>query len=259
MYEYLEVDVQGRVGRLWLNRPERLNALSNDLLEELIAAAQWFDAHNECSVVVIGGRGRAFCGGADLASLPPADDPNIRAIADTGRRMADALEGMRALTIARIHAWCVGGGVVLASACDLRIAERGTAFSIPEVNLGIPLAWGGIQRLVREVGAARTKELVITCREFGAQEAAEMGFLNRVVDADALDQVVDELAASVASKARSPVYATKRHANAVTAQMVGMDHTWADADGLVAALSDPECEAIRTAYIQEHLNATKAQ
>lgn len=252
-FETLELSYDGAIGRLWLNRPDRLNALSTTLLEEVAAAARWFDSQHEVRVVVVGGRGRAFSGGADLEGFPGLDDPALRDAADAGRRMADALEDMRALTIARIHGWCVGGGVVLAAACDLRVAADSARFSIPEIDLGIPLAWGGIERLVREIGPARTKELVISCREFGPIEAQQAGFINRVVDEASLDVTVDELASSVAAKPRIPVAATKRHTNAVTAQMVGADRAWSDADSLIAALMDPECNAARARYIESRL------
>ena len=96
--------------------------------------------------------------------------------------MAEAIESMRAITIARIHGHCVGGGCGAGGACDLRVAADTTRFSIPEVDLGIPLAWGGIPRLVREIGPAMTKELVLSCRPFSAEEARGLGFVNRVVD-----------------------------------------------------------------------------
>jgi enoyl-CoA hydratase/carnithine racemase len=154
------------------------------------------------------------------------------------------------VSIARIQGWCVGGGLVLAAACDLRVAADTARFSIPEVDLGIPLAWGGIPRLVREIGPALTRELVITCREFDAAEARDCGFLNRVVAADALDQEVQALAEQVASKPAYPVAATKAHVAAVSTQMVGTQHAWADADGLIAGLLDPECGAARETYIR---------
>jgi enoyl-CoA hydratase/carnithine racemase len=163
--------------------------------------------------------------------------------------MADALEGMRALSIAAIHGWCVGGGLVLAAACDLRIASETARFSIPEVDLGIPLAWGGIPRLVREIGPALTKELVLSCRPFDAAEAKAAGFLNRVVPEDALDGEVEGLARALAEKASLALFATKRHVNAVTRQMVGTDRSWSDADGLVTALQDPECTEARKRYL----------
>jgi len=250
MYETLEVGLQGSIGTLWLNRPEKLNALSKVTLRELADAARWFDEQPETRVVIVGGRGKAFSAGADVSTFPDASQPGARVAADAGRVMADAIEGMRALAIARIHGWCVGGALVLAAACDLRVATDSARFSIPEVDLGIPLAWGGIPRLVREIGPALTKELVTTCRPFDAQEALAAGFLNRVVSTDELDQTVQQLAEQIATKPAGPVSATKRHVNAVTAQMVGTMRGWSDADSLLAAMQDPECAASRDAYMQ---------
>jgi enoyl-CoA hydratase/carnithine racemase len=163
--------------------------------------------------------------------------------------MADAVEAMAAITVAKIHGHCVGGGVVLAAACDLRVAAEDTYFSIPEVDLGIPLAWGGIPRLVREMGPALTKELVLTCRPFSAGEAKAAGFLNRVVAADQLDQEVAALAELLTTKSSLTLRATKRHVDAVTAQMVGTARSWADADGLAAALHDPESREAAARYL----------
>ncbi len=253
MFATLEVAVEGRIGSLILNRPERLNALSVQTLEEIAAAARWFDEREEVRAVVVGGAGRSFSAGADLSGFPGPGDAGLRAAADAGRLMADALEEMRAVSIARIQGWCVGGGLVVAAACDLRLAAEDARFSIPEVDLGIPLAWGGIPRLVREIGPALTKELVITCRPFDAAEARAAGFLNRVVPAGQLEAAARDLAQQVASKPGIPTFATKRHTNAVTAQMVGTVRGWSDADSLIAALIDPECAQAREAYIREKL------
>lgn len=249
MHETLEVSLHRGIGTLWLNRPEKLNALSQQTLRELADSARWFNEQSETRVVIIGGRGKAFSSGADLSDFPDADEPGAREAADIGRVMAEAIEEMRALTIARLHGWCVGGGLVLAAACDLRIAAETTRFSIPEVDLGIPLAWGGIPRLVREIGPALTKELVTTCRQFDAQEALAAGFLNRVVTAEELDNTVQLLAEQIAAKPANPVAVTKRHVNAVTSQMTGTMRSWSDADSLLAAMLDPECVASREAYI----------
>src|SRR6185437_6329825 len=198
----IDVKVSGPRGDITLNRPAKLNPLSTTTLHELVSAARYLDTCAEVKVVVVSGSGRAFSAGADLASFAAADTSAAagRAAADAGRRMADAIEAMNAATVASIHGHCVGGGVVLASACDLRIAADDTRFSIPEVDLGIPLAWGGIPRLVREIGPARTKELVMTCRPFGADEALAAGFLNRVVPASDLTAAVDELVGQLAAK-----------------------------------------------------------
>jgi len=248
-FETILVASQGSIGRLTLNRPEKLNPLGATTLREIAAAARWFDAQDTVKVVIVSGAGRAFSAGADLGTFSGPQSGSPREAADLGRQMADALEAMRPLTVAAIRGWCVGGGLVLASACDIRIAAADTRFSIPEVDLGIPLAWGGIPRLVREIGPAMTKELVLTCRAFDAKEAKEVGFLNRIVAAEALDDEVEALARQLAEKAGFPLYATKRHVNEVTAQMVGTGRSWADADGLVTALRDPECAEARKKYL----------
>ena len=249
MYETLELQIDGPIARLWLNRPEKLNPLSVATLDELVAAAAMLNKEETVRAVVIGGRGRCFSAGADLAGFPAPGEAGARDAADAGRRAADAIEGLRAVSVARIHGWCVGGGVVIAAACDLRVAAREARFSIPEIDLGIPLAWGGIPRLVREIGPALTKELVMTCRPFGADEARDAGFLNRVVDSDALDESVAELAEAVASRPAFPVQATKRHVDAITAAQIGLDRSWADADSLLAGLVDPDCAAARERYL----------
>ena len=250
MFETVTVEVDGRVGRLTLSRPDKLNPLSTATLRELADAARWFDDQPEVRVVIVSGAGRAFSAGADLASFSRPAGESPRAAADAGRLMAEAIEAMQALTIAAIRGWCVGGGVVLASACDLRVAADDARFAIPEVDLGLPLAWGGIPRLVREIGPALTKELVITCRPFNADEAARIGFVNTVVAADVLDDHVRQLAEGIAGKAGFAVWATKRHVDAVTAQMVGVARSWGDADGLVSAQQDPECIDARRRYLE---------
>jgi enoyl-CoA hydratase/carnithine racemase len=251
-FETIETRVEGPRGELWLNRPDRLNPLSSATLREIEAAARWFDGFDDLKVIVVGGRGRAFSAGADVSAFgdgtgaerAPRDD------ADTGWRMARAMEELRAVTVARIQGWCVGGGLVLAAACDLRVAARSARFSIPEVELGIPLAWGGIPRLVREIGPALTKELVMTCREFGPDEARAAGFLNRVVDDDHLDTEVDELVASLVRMPKLALVSTKAHTNAVTESMVSTSRSWADADGLLAGLRDHEGRESARRYLE---------
>ena len=221
-------------------------------MAEVADAAAWFDHQGDLRVVVVRGAGRAFSAGFDL-SVFGDDGPSPaggRVPADTGRLMADALERTSPVLIAALHGHVVGGGLVVAAACDLRIATTDVSFSIPEVDLGIPLAWGGIPRLVREIGPALTKELVMTCRPFGAEEAMAAGFLNRIVAADALDSAIEEMAEAVASRPRVAVLATKRHVNAVTDQMVGTGRSWSDADGLAAALRAPEGRASRAPYLE---------
>ena len=249
MFETLLVEAEGPLGRITLNRPDKLNPLSTETLQELAQAARYFDERPEVKVVIVSGKGRAFSAGADLTSFSGSSDLSSREVGEIGRQMAEAIEGMRALAIAEIQGWCVGGGLVLAAACDLRFVAESARFSIPEVDLGIPLAWGGIPRLVREIGPAMTKELVLTCRPFDAAEAKAAGFVNRVVPDAELSATVQELAESLCEKAGLTLLATKNHVNAVTDQMVGTMRSWSDADGLALALQDPECAEARRNYL----------
>ncbi|BAN04191.1 enoyl-CoA hydratase/isomerase family protein [Ilumatobacter coccineus] len=249
----LRAEVDGRIGRLTLAQPDKLNPLGTVPLAEIAAAAAWFDT-TDASVVIVSGEGRGFSSGFDLREFASSSDAGGDAMsgrdqADLGRRMAEAMERMTALSIAAIKGPCVGGGVVLAGVCDLRIAADDTVFSIPEVDLGIPLAWGGIPRLVREIPPAIARELVLTCRPFDAEEARSIGFVNRVVPLDELTGTVEELAAQIAGKAPSVVAATKRQVNEALENVASTVGAWADADLLGAALRDPEARAAARDYL----------
>ncbi len=250
-FETLRVEVDDRIGRLTLTQPAKLNPLGTVPLREIAEAARWFDT-TSASVVIVTGEGRAFSSGFDLREFAGTDSPtsaSSRDQADLGRLMAEAMERMSALSIAAIKGPCVGGGVVLAGVCDLRVAADDTVFSIPEVDLGIPLAWGGIPRLVREIGPAFTRELVLTCRPFGPDEAKALGFVNRVVPRAELESAVDELAGQLARKAPSVVRATKRQVNEALEDMAPTVGAWADADLLGAAMRDPEARQAARDYL----------
>lgn len=250
-FETLDCTVDGRIGRLKLNRPDKLNPLSTQCLEELVAAADWFNGFDDVRVVIVHGAGRAFTAGADLASFGGPTGSLPRDAADAGRRMAEAIESMQAVTIAAVHGHCIGGGVVLAAACDLRIAAESTNFAIPEVDLGIPLAWGGIQRLVREIGPAATRELVMTCRSFSAHEAHVRGMVNTVTADDAYLSDAEEMAQGLARKSRLTLRATLMAVDAAAEQLVSTGTAWSDADSLVNALHDEESRAAGAAYLAE--------
>ena len=234
-----------------LAQPAKLNPLGTVPLREIAEAARWFDT-TSASIVVVTGEGRAFSSGFDLrefAGTDSASSASSRDQADLGRLMAEAMDRMSALTIAAIKGPCVGGGVVLAGVCDLRVAADDTVFSIPEVDLGIPLAWGGIPRLVREIGPAFTRELVLTCRPFDAHEAKALGFVNRVVPRSELESAVDGLAEQLARKAPSVVRATKRQVNEALEDVASTVGAWADADLLGAAMHDPEARQAARDYL----------
>lgn len=252
-FDTLRIDHEGddAFATLVFNRPERLNALSRVLLTELVAACRWLDTRTDLKVVVVRGEGRAFSAGFDLGDFgQPAEDMSVRDGADLGRIAADALTDVRQLTIAALQGHCVGGGVVLAAACDLRIAADDVRFSIPEVDLGIPLAWGGIPRLARELGPAITKELVLTCRPFDAEEARALRFVNAVVPLAELDATTHALAERLARQPTFALRATKQQVNAVMEEIAGTGRSASDADMLAAALNDAESVEASRRYLR---------
>ncbi len=248
-----DLDASGRVGRLTLEQPDKLNPLGTRCLQEIAEAASWFD-QTDASIVIVRGRGRAFSAGFDLREFADGSPAlSQREQADLGRLMAEAMDRMQALTIAAIAGPCIGGGLVLAASCDLRVAADDTRFAIPEVDLGIPLAWGGIPRLVRELPPAIVRELVLTCRPFDAAEAKSLGFVNRVVTPADLDSTVESLASSLARKAPSVVRATKRQVGEALENVASTVGAWADADLLGAAMADPDARAA----VQEYLRSRR--
>ncbi len=241
----LAIEHAGAVTRVWLNRPERLNALNTTALEELHDTFATLQARHETRVVILGGRGRAFCAGADRKDPPArfargaaAGSHERRWASHVGRRAMEAIERLEVITIARLHGHVVGGGLVLALACDLRVAAASTSFHIPEVDLGVPLTWGAVPRLAREIGPARAKELILLCDRFDGQAAAGFGLINRVVPDERLDVVVDEWAERLAAKPDWALHMTKNQFQAYGHAMTLGDVTRLDGDLLIAASSE---------------------
>ncbi len=180
MGDLVAVRTEGSVAIVTLDRPEKLNALSSALESDLGAAlgtAEVADAR----AIVIAGAGRSFSVGADVTEMrgqTPADIlAYYRATGDVYERVSD----LPMPTVAAIHGHCLGGGLELALACDLRVADATAVFGLPEVALGIVPSSGGLLRLVQAVGPARTKELVLLRERFGSEEAERAGLVTAVV------------------------------------------------------------------------------
>lgn len=242
-YHTLTVETDGPIARVWLNRPERRNALNTQALEEIAAAFTELQRRFETPVVILGGRGRSFCAGADRKDPPStrmaagsgAGPRERRWAAQIGRRALAAIEQLEAITIARIHGHAVGGGLALALACDLRIAASNTVFHIPEVDLGVPLSWGAVPRLARETGMARAKELILLCDRFDAPAAERYGLLNRIVAEADLDAAIDDWARRLAAKPAWALHMTKTQFRAYAHTISLGDVTESDGDLLAAA------------------------
>lgn len=248
-YETITATIEHGIGRLTLNQPDKLNPLGTNTLQDIIDATTWFNKEN-VSVVIVSGNGRAFTAGFDLREFTNTDSTGKDG-AVLGREMAEAVDRMKPVTIASLHGYCIGGGVVLASACDLRIASENTTFSIPEVDLGIPLAWGGIPRLVREIGPAMTKELVMTCRPFDAEEAKSLGFINRVVkDADLESQTMN-MAEAIRKRPQLVIETTKNQIRAATDDLASTKNAWVGEMLIGAANKDSVARSAAQNYLND--------
>ncbi|MEB2346384.1 MAG: enoyl-CoA hydratase/isomerase family protein [Deltaproteobacteria bacterium] len=256
-WQTLETERDGAILRVWLARPARRNALDTTALEEIAALFAGLQRDYATRVVVLGGRGVSFCAGADRRSPPGRERMAVasgaggrerRQAAQIGLRACRAIEECEVVTIARIHGHAVGGGLALALACDFRIAAEDTVFSIPEVDLGIPLGWGASARLVHEIGAARAREAILLCERFDARRAEAWGALHRAVPAAELDAVVEDWARRLAAKPELAVHMTKTQLRAYALAARLGDVTENDGDLLAAASRE---EPARRAFPSE--------
>ena len=246
----LNLTVSGRVARLQLNRPGVLNALSPGLLQDIVDNASKLSERDDVNVVVLEGAGRSFSAGADLPEFGEHLEAKSQPHADLGRLAASSIAKLPQITVAAIHGYCVGGAIVLAAACDLRFASDASRYSIPEVDAGIPLAWGGMGDLVRLIGETRAVELVLSCRVFDAAEAERAGFLSRVM---ADDQFGEEIATAVDTLAARPPALLRRVKQQLTALRNGRFDPHNDAEALIAAFHDPESRAEGQRYIESRI------
>lgn len=238
------------VARLELNRPAVFNALSPELLQELIDHCTELSANETVKVVVLHGKGKHFCAGADLPRFMERMQTEPQETADLGRRAAEALAALPQITIATIKGYCIGGALVLSAVCDMRVAASNSRFSIPELDAGIPLSWGGMAHVVRLVGESLANDLVLTCRPFTADDALQGGFISRVIADDDYAAEVESLIANVASKPGIVLRQTKRKLQAIRAATFDARD---DAAEMLAANADPEAKSIGQEYIRKIL------
>jgi enoyl-CoA hydratase/carnithine racemase len=216
-----------------LNRPEKLNALNIALHDAIQPVLVELETDASARVVVLTGAGRAFSAGADLKDRregAPLNDIDRMQRAHIGGRTTELLDRLPQVLIGQINGLAIGGAVVFLTACDLRLAASSAWLSIPEVELGMPLTWQAIPRLMRELGPARTKELVMACDRFSAQQAYEWGFVNHVYADDQLASETRALAAKLLSMDPLSLSLTKSACAAAANTMVSVDTNWADAE-----------------------------
>ncbi|NOT56376.1 MAG: hypothetical protein HOP18_17395 [Deltaproteobacteria bacterium] len=252
-YETFIVERSGPVATVYFNRPAKLNPINEKVMREFVAIAQEFQEDEATRVVILTGKGKSFCVGADMNMLSAnlarenqgqqSDTAKLRS-AKTGWRLMDEWERMDQITIAAVNGFTVGGGVSMAMACDFRIAAAGSRIWIPEVRLGVPYMWGSISRLINLIGMGKAKELVMTCDEVTAEEALAIGLVNQVVPLDQLQTATLAFAEKFLNKPPMALRRTKEFFKALSTNRAG-DITYADAHlGLSTFASEDMREAV---------------
>ena len=212
-YEFILVDREPPIATVRLNRPKVLNALSPDLIAELVDALQVLDKDPEVGAIVLTGNERAFAAGADIGRM--AESTVVEQIERDQFAVWDKIRRVKKPIIAAVSGWCLGGGNETAMMCDMIVASESARFGQPEIGIGIIPGAGGTQRLTQAVGKARAMELVLTGRPFTAEEALAMGLINRVVPVEVYLEEAQALAREIASKPPIAVQMGKAAVNAV--------------------------------------------
>ena len=248
-FETIDLSTCGAEARLTLSRPQQRNALSRSGLREILEAVACAAADPEIRVLVLQGAGESFCAGADLRDFSKQmmrrDAAALRALADEGETLIRALREARPVTIASIRGSAIGGGVLLAAACDLRLASEDATFAVPEVAIGLPMTWGGVELLTAEIGRSRARELIITGRRIDAAQAQAIGLVHRLLPTpEALEIETRALAETLASRAPRALELAKQQLTP------GGVPERTDADLFVEAALDPGFLPAAMRYVQ---------
>ena len=236
--DVLVVDESEQVCRLRLNRPRVHNALNEDRRSGLQRELDRLRDTPTVRVVVLEGEGASFCSGIGLLSFAEVMSGRAPVAAawverrhalGAWQRLVDDLERLPQVTVARLQGRVVDGGVVLAAACHIRVAAEDVALHLPELAFGVPLAWGGVPRLIRELGIPLARDLVLTGRTMTASEAHRAGFVQRLVPVDDLGESVSTVVGQLLAAVDGPLAITKAMFAGVTRAAGGVA-SWSDPD-----------------------------
>ena len=189
------------VAIITLNRPKALNALNEDLLNELELALLEAEKDTDVRVMIITGEGKAFAAGADIAAMKDMSAKDGYTYIRKGQLVYRHIEAIAKPAIAAVNGFALGGGCELALACDIRIASTKAKMGLPETGLGIIPGFGGTQRLPRLIGDGKAKEMIFTNKVVSGEEAYALGLVNQVVEPEALMETAEQLANTIAGKA----------------------------------------------------------
>lgn len=182
-FETIKLEEKNNIGYLTIDQPKVLNALSSQVLKEILEAAEQIAASETIKVVIITGAGeKSFVAGANIKEMKDLNAVEGQAFSDLGNTAFEKIANLKQPTIAAVNGFALGGGCELAIACDIRLASENAVFGQPEVGLGITPGFGGTQRLARLIPTGMAKEMIYTARQVKADEAKEIGLVNHVYD-----------------------------------------------------------------------------
>ena len=188
--KYIQLEPLVDIAIIKINRPDALNAVNTDVIAELSRTIDIVSGDDSIKALIITGAGeRSFCAGADITYMVNIDPMKAEKYASSAQAVLNKIEKIDKPVIAAINGFALGGGCELALVCDIRIAPSNAKIGQPEVTIGIPPGWGGSQRLSRIVGPAKAKELIFTGKMITAEEAAQIGLVNKVVSLGPEDQL----------------------------------------------------------------------
>lgn len=217
---------EGATGWLTFNNPERRNAVSVDMWEAIPRVFAAFHADPEVRVIVLTGAGdKAFVAGADISQFESqrASEEGVRRYEEIGDAAQAAILESEKPVVAMIRGFCIGGGLNIANACDLRVASDDSRFAIPAAKMGLGYRASAMKMLVDVVGPAKAKEIMLTARQFSAVEAKEMGLLHRITPKEGLEAAVKEYCEAIAANAPLTMKAAKRIIREVTRTQPDVD------------------------------------
>ncbi|MEO0156393.1 MAG: enoyl-CoA hydratase-related protein [candidate division WOR-3 bacterium] len=200
-YKNIIVEVADKIAILKVNRPEVLNAVNTETILEIESAMKEFNDNKDVRVIIITGEGKSFVSGSDISRLAQMDSLAAREYSQIGQRVLSLIENMEKPVIAAVNGYALGSGCEIAMACDIRIASEKAKFGQPEVKLGLIPGHAGTQRLARLVGIGKAKELIFTGDLIDAQEAYNIGLVNKVVSADNLLEEAKNIAKKIIENA----------------------------------------------------------
>lgn len=200
-HPHVNATLENGVATIELAHPERRNALSFEMADAIRAIVDDVAWRPETRVLVLQGAGKSFCAGYDVTTKRKSGSPRVRMVERSPiTRAIQSIASAPVVRIARLHGHVIGAGLVLAQQCHLRYAATGTRFAVPELDLGVPYLLGGVSLLARDVGPIRAADMVLNCTALDVEHPDAAGLVTEVVDADALDLRVREVAGKIAAR-----------------------------------------------------------